>query len=177
MKYLIALALAGAAWSQQLDLSKLDALASKAREAANVDLDADKLKMVSGLVPSDQPASTVMSQMKGVFVRAFEFDAAGAYSQADLDSVRAQLKGPNWSRIVNVKDKDELVEVWFYMDAGKVGGLTVIAAEPKELAVVNLVGPVDFQSLAKLGGTLGMPDMLKQLGNSKKPPPDQTKTK
>ena len=172
MRYLLIAVTAVAAWSQQLDLSKLDALAAKARESATVDLDADKLKLASGLIASEgaaRDAAQHISQMKGVFVRTFEFENTGAYTQADLDSVRNQLNAPNWNRILEVKDKDELVEVWFYMEAGKSGGMAVITAEPKELVVVNIVGPIDIQSLAKMGNALGVADALKRLQEPKKP--------
>jgi hypothetical protein len=35
----------------------------------------------------------------------------------------------------------------------------VLSAEPKELTIVNIVGPVDLQKLAKLEGNLGIPDL------------------
>ncbi len=39
----------------------------------------------------------------------------------------------------------------------KVTGVAIIAAEPKELTVVNIVGPVDLDSIAELSGHLGIP--------------------
>jgi hypothetical protein len=168
----MAVLFAGAAWTQQLDLSRLDSLSAKASESANISLDEDKLRMVSGFVDDkDKTAQGLLSNLKGVHVRSFEFDAAGAYSQSDLDAIRAQLKGPNWIRIVEVKEKDESAEIWFYSDGGKPGGLAVIAAEPKELAVVNIVGPIDLQTLARLGGTLGIPNVRTGLLDSKRPRP------
>ena len=178
MRYWITVLFAGAALGQQLDLSRLDGLSSKARESANVSLDADKLRMLSGFVEAkDKNAQDVVSTLKGVFVRAFEFDTAGAYSQADLDAVRAQLKGPNWTRVIEVKEKDESAEIWFYSEGGKPGGLAVIAAEPKELAVVNIVGPINLQTLARLGGSLGIPNirtgLLGQKGSTAAPKKDE----
>jgi hypothetical protein len=177
MRLLIALAVAGAALGQQLDLSRLDGLSAKAKQVANVDLDSEKLKLASGLIASDDNAKNVISQMKGVFVRNFTFEAPGAYTQADLDPVRAQLTGPAWNRIVHVKGTDETVEVWFHSDAGKLGGMTVLAGKPKELTVVNIVGPLDLASLAKLGGSFGLQGALKPLEGSKKPATEPGKPK
>jgi hypothetical protein len=170
MRYWVAVLLAGAAWGQQLDLSRLDGLSAKASESTNITLDADKLRMVSGFVEDkDKVAQGLLSTLKAIQVRAFEFDAAGAYSQSDLDGVRAQLKAPNWVRMIEVKEKDESAEIWFYSEGGKPGGLAVIAAEPKELAVVNLVGPIDLQTLGKLGGIMGIPNIRTGLLEQKKP--------
>jgi hypothetical protein len=40
-----------------------------------------------------------------------------------------------------------------------VGGLAVLHTDDKELTVVNIVGPVDLDKLAKLEGQLGVPDL------------------
>jgi hypothetical protein len=40
-----------------------------------------------------------------------------------------------------------------------VGGLAILAFGPKELAVVNIVGPVDLDKLSKLEGNFGIPDL------------------
>ena len=172
MRYWIAVLFAGAAWAQQLDLSRLDGLSAKAKESTNVSLDADKLRMLSGFMDEkDKSAQDLFSNLKGVHVRAFEFDAAGAYSQSDLDAIRAQLKGPGWTRVVEVKEKDESAEIWFYSDGGKPGGVAVIAAEPMELAVVNILGPIDFRTLARLAGNMGIPNIRTGLLEQKQPRP------
>lgn len=159
MRFVIAAVVtAGLTWGQQLDLSRLDGLAAKARESANISLDGEKLKMLSGFM-EEKAEKGLLSDLRGVNVRSFEFDHAGAYSQADLEAIRAQLKGPNWVRVVDVKGREESAEIWFYSEGGKPGGLAVIAAEPKELAVVNVVGPIDLKTLGKLAGTMGIPNI------------------
>jgi hypothetical protein len=40
-----------------------------------------------------------------------------------------------------------------------VNGLAVLASDVKELAVVNIVGPVDLDKLAKLEGQFGIPEL------------------
>jgi hypothetical protein len=54
-------------------------------------------------------------------------------------------------------------------------GLTVLAAEPKELTVVNVIGPIDLQKMGALGalGNLGIP----QLQTRPKPKKATTPTK
>jgi len=36
-------------------------------------------------------------------------------------------------------------------------GLVILSAEPKELTVVNIVGPINLDQLSDLGGHLGIP--------------------
>ena len=38
-------------------------------------------------------------------------------------------------------------------------GLAVIATDDREFTVVNIVGPVDLDKLAKLEGQFGVPDL------------------
>ena len=50
----------------------------------------------------------------------------------------------------------------------QINGLTVLSIEPKELTVVNVVGPVDLEKLASLEGNLGIPELGIRDANKKK---------
>lgn len=168
---LLLLAAGAAAPAQQLDLSSLDRLASKSRESANVTLDESKLKLASMfLSPEDasqKQARDLVAGLKGVYVRTFEFEKTGEYTQADLDPIRRQLTAPGWSSIVSVKGREETAEVWLHSKGGALGGIAIIAAEGNELAVVNIVGPLDIASLAKLSGSFGIPKLPSTIGEKK----------
>ena len=60
-------------------------------------------------------------------------------------------RGQGWSRIVGVRGKRELTEIYFWKERDTNGGLVVIAAKPNELTVVNIVGRVDLASLGGAG--------------------------
>jgi hypothetical protein len=163
MKIAILISLAAvAAWSQQLDLSSLDKLEARSKERSIIELDPEKLKMASGLLPPD--ASTKLAGMKAVHVRSYEFDKPGQVNSSDLDAVRSQLKGPKWSRLIDVREKDEATEVWFYSDNGQMGGMAILSVEPEELTVVNIIGALDLSSLGRIAGTLGIPDIQSNFG-------------
>ena len=180
MKHLTLFMFCGIACAQQLDLSVLEKLSSKASESSNVTLDAAKIKLASQFLSSEdssqEKARALITGLRGIFVRTFEFDNPGAYSAADLEPIRKQLTAPGWSNIVNVKDRDETAEVWLFSKGDVLDGITVIAGEPKELAVVNIVGPIDMNALRKLSGSFGIPnidsDMLgiQQKGTTKPKP-------
>jgi len=47
-------------------------------------------------------------------------------------------------------------------EKGKVNGVAILASEPRQLTVCNLVGNIDLESLADLGGHFGLPKMKKK---------------
>jgi hypothetical protein len=95
-----------------------------------------------------------------VYVREFEFRQSGAYTAADLEPIRAQVKAPGWSQLVLVEDREkgdeETVEVYVYgkTDRANVyGGMVIISAEPRELTVVNIVGSGPVREMLKKTGS------------------------
>lgn len=144
----------------------IDKLAERATESVDVDLDASMLKLASGFLSKEDPdevrVKKLVSKLKGVYVRSFEFDKEGQYSSSDIQAIRSQLKVPGWSRIVGVKSiKGENTEVYLKKDGEQVGGLIVIDAEPKELTIVHIDGPINPEELSELGGHMGIPKMEK----------------
>lgn len=149
---------------------ELDRLADKASEAVEVTLDAQLLQLAARFLsnrdPDEAKVKRLASGLKGIYVRAFEFDQPGAYTKADLQSLRNQLKGPGWQPMVvvrSLKDGDN-AEVYVRMENDKPAGLLIIAAEPRELTIVNIVGQIDPEQLADLGGHFGIPEFGRRRG-------------
>ena len=143
----------------KLQIDHLNRLADKAKAVVDVNLDQSMLQQawaIGGKQP-DAKMQAVLQGLSGVYVKSFEFDARGAYTDADVEAIRSQLKAPGWSRIVSVREKGELTEIYTFAN----GGLAIIAAEPLELTVVNLVGHVNIAQLGALQGQLGLPLMPK----------------
>jgi hypothetical protein len=107
----------------------------------------------------DRAALEMLSNIKSVRVRNFQFDSDGAYSKADIDSVRKQLSAPGWSPLVQVhkREASEDVDIYVCMEGGKVTGLAVIASEPREFTIVNIIGSIDIDKIAQLEGQFGIP--------------------
>jgi hypothetical protein len=143
----------------------LDALADKADNAVTVTLDKAMLQMASKFMHDkdgdEEEVRKLISGLDSIYVRSFEFGHEGAYSMTDVDSVRNQLQSPTWGRLVGVRSKrGENVDVYFKDGGnGRLGGIVVIAAEPKELTIVNIIGTLDPEKLADLGGQFGIPRM------------------
>ncbi|HYK22517.1 MAG TPA: DUF4252 domain-containing protein [Pyrinomonadaceae bacterium] len=160
----LASAFVARAQDSRIQMSSLDHLAAKASESVDVNID-ERLMKVAAKAFSDHDADEreikkLVAGIKGIYVKSFEFDTEGQYSAADVESIRAQLRAPGWSRLLNVTSKKEgIVEVYMLMNGEEIGGLAVLAAEEKEFTVVNIVGPVDLEKLAKLEGQLGVPEL------------------
>ena len=148
----------------RIRIDNLDGLAAKAAESANINLDERLLRLVPPILgkdPDDKELKTLIAKLKGVYVRQFEFDNTGAYTESDVAPVREQLRSPDWARVAEVVSRREgtNVEVYIMTQGGQVGGLVIISSEPKELTVVNIVGAVDIDKLSKLEGQFGVPDL------------------
>jgi len=168
--FAIAFLITLACFGQQLDLSSLDKLAAKSKGSTVITLDQDKLALASSLV-DDKDGKNLMKGIKAISVRTFEFADKGGYSRSDLDPIRKQLTGTGWSRAISVKEDNEDVEIYFYKSSDS-GGLAIVAAEPKELTVVNIIGPADLSSLGKLSGLAGLGGVQGLIGGgSRKAPP------
>ncbi len=146
--------------------ASLDQLASKATETVDVTLDSSLLQLAARFLSNDDPdevkVKKLVARLKGVYVRSFEFAKDGEYSPADVESIRQQLKKPAWSRIVGVRSiKGENSEVYLRRDGDAVGGLVVIDAEPKELTIVVIDGPLNIDELSELSGHIGIPKLGK----------------
>ena len=114
----------------RIKLDSLDKLASKAVEVVRKE---EKTKDGNSMV----------------YARCFEFKDTAGYTETDLQEIRAQLQTPGWSLLARVNERDknsqekETAEIYvFGRTAGTdvYGAMTIIAAESKELAVVNIVG-------------------------------------
>jgi hypothetical protein len=152
----------------RLVLPDMRALEAKATEVVSVNLDTPLLGLAAKFLDErnvDEAAvKELVSGLKGVYVRSFEFDADFAYEKADIDAVRRQLSGPGWQRLVGVRSLKEHTDtdVYVSMDGDRVNGLAIIATEPRELTIVNIVGLVDLQKLHQIEGRFGVPDLRLQ---------------
>ena len=150
--------------TSRLELSSLDHLATKASQSVDVNID-ERLMRLAAKAFSDKDADEreikkLITGVKGIYVKSFEFDSDGQFTAADVEAIRAQVRGSGWTRLVNVTSKKEgNVEVYLQMTGEEIGGLAVLSSEDRELTIVNIVGPVDLEKLAKLEGQFGVPEL------------------
>ena len=152
-------AMARPAAAQQINLD-MPGLREKASEEVTVTLDASMLRLAAKFLSNnadERNAREIVQKLQGIYVRSYEFDHAGEYDRSVVDHLRGQL-GVDWKKIVDVRSKlGENSEIYTQSKGDQITGLVIITAEPKELTVVNLVGPVDLDRLADLQGQFGIP--------------------
>ena len=153
----------------RVPLEQLDRLSKVAEETVEVSLDQKLLTVASKFLNSSDPTQAKVKELvaglQGIYVRVFTFDKPGEYSLSDVDPIRNIVKAAGWQKIVGVRSKrgGDNVDVHLRLvnDNGhdKIQGLVIIAAQPKELVVVNILGPIDLEKLSQLQGQLGIPKL------------------
>ena len=158
----------------RLQMTSLDYLTGKASETMNVNIDEHLIQITAKFFSSNDPdqkkVKEIVSGLKGIYVKSFEFAHEGEYSAADVESIRAQLRGPGWSKILDVDSKKEgSIEVYLMTTGDQISALAVLAADPKELTIVNIIGNVDLSKLSELEGQFGVPVLEIEQPVNKKP--------
>jgi hypothetical protein len=148
----------------RLRLESLERIAPRATETVHIDVDGILLKLGKSMLSDDDPdektVKEIIEGLRGVYVRSYEFKSEGEIKDADLGLLREQLRGPGWTRLVDVQTHGADfggAEVYAATVGGRVEGMAVIIVEPKELTVVNIIGSIDLDKLKRLEGSLGIP--------------------
>jgi hypothetical protein len=158
-------AMTSSAQSGKLQLDQLDAMTNRASNTLDVKLDENLMqttwKLFAGKDPDDVAIKELLKNVKGIYVKNFSFDKEHEYTPAEIESVMSQLRGGGWSKIVGItsKKENENVEVYLMMVADQISGLAVVSLNPKEVTVVNIVGPINLEKLSQLEGSFGIPDL------------------
>lgn len=167
--------------SPKLALPEFSSLVDKASDSVTITLDPALLglagKFLNGDDPDDVAAREAIKGVQGIYVRSFTFDKDNAYQQSDIDGVVKQLSGPYWTRLVTTRSKKDRanVDIYIMLIDNKATGLAVIASEPREFTIVNIVGSIDLDKLHKLQGHFGVPNLdIGKNGDAKAPSPPKT---
>lgn len=160
----LALALPATSFGRAPELKVPDFSHLRAKASETVDVNVGGLLLgLARWVTKDEresdPNLKILDDIKSVKVRSYKFDSDDAYSKADVDAVRRQLKGPEWNAMVQVhkRDSQEDVDVFICVEENKTCGLAVIATQPREFTVVSIVGSIDIDRLAELEGQFHIP--------------------
>jgi len=163
---LTATPLAAYAQAARLKLPEFKGLAEKATDSVDITLDGDMLKQAAPFMSGPQgkmppEAAEALKGITGIYVRVFEFNQPGVYSEKDLDGVRRQLQTPGWKKLMSVQSKDEHVDMYLHEHEKSPddGGMALVVSEPKEFVIVNIVGAIDLEKLRQLQGKFGVPAM------------------
>ena len=157
-------------------------LAARAADVTEVTLDKNMLGFASKFMTDngdDAHVRKLISGLKGIYVRDYEFDKEGQYSMDDLAKLRAQFETSDWSPVVRERERGskETTEVMMKMVNGEPQGIFVLDAEPKELAIVLILGPIRMEDLGSLSGMAGLAGPLGPISGAQHTPKPNTSSK
>jgi hypothetical protein len=154
-------------------------LAAKASNVTEVTLNKNMLgfaaKFMNNKNGDDSATRQLIEGLEGIYVRDYEFDKPGDYSMDDVDKLRQYFETTDWTPIVRDREKKsgEMTDVMIKMVNGESHGMFILSAEPKELSIVLILGPIRMDQLGALGGLGG----LGALGDIQNEVKDKDKTK
>jgi uncharacterized cupredoxin-like copper-binding protein len=157
------LPLMACAQGTRLDIPSFAGLKAKATQSVDITIGPVLLGLAKMVMKNDHDEDTaevrrMLAGLKSVRVRSYEFNSDFAYSKSDLDGVRAQLAAPAWSQVVHSQDKDhnEDVDIYVALDDHTMKGMAIVASEPREFTIVNIVGTIDLRDVGKLEQHFGI---------------------
>jgi hypothetical protein len=149
-------------------------LAARASNVTEVTLGKNMLgfaaKFMNGKDQDEAATRHLVENLDGIYVRNYEFDKDGQYSMEEIDKLRTYFETGEWTPIVRSRERKsgETTDVLLKMVNGETRGMFILSAEPRELSIVLILGPVNMDDLAKLRGINGL-GMLGDMETPSKP--------
>src|SRR5690348_7942211 len=137
-------------------------LAARASNVTEVTLGKNMLgfaaKFMNGKDGDEAATRHLIEGLDGIYVRDYEFDKEGDYSMVDIEKLRQYFETSEWSPVVRERDKKsgETTDVMVKLVNGEAHGMFILDAEPKQLSIVLILGPVKMDDLHKLSGLGGL---------------------
>ena len=137
-------------------------LAARASNVTEVTLGKNMLefaaKFMNGKDQDEAATRHLIENLDGIYVRNYEFDKENQYSMEEVQKLRAYFATSEWTSIVHSHERDsgETTDVLVKLVNGETRGMFVLSAEPKELSIVLILGPVRMEDLGKLKGLGGL---------------------
>lgn len=153
------------AQSAQLNLPSFDHLKAKATDTVDITIGSWPLGIAAAMMDESDAESAeikeMLSGLKAIYVRSYEFASDFVYSKADVDSVRRQLSAPDWTQLIQVRDRkmESDVDVYVSIVDNEARGLAIVTSEPRQFTILNIVGSMDLDKLAQLEDHLGLPGL------------------
>ncbi len=161
-----ALVVSASAQDARLRFDNLKELESRASDVVEVNIDGKILTLAKRVLlkVNDKDAKTVGEAIQGleaIYVRVLRFENENEYSSNDVEMIRSQLQSPGWEQLANVRSKknNQKIDVYTMFTGDVMSGVAVLISESKSIALVNVIGPIDIDLLAELGGKLNIPEM------------------
>lgn len=139
-------------------------LAAKASDVTEVTLNKNTLGFAAKFLDKndkdDADAKQLIQGLDGIYVREYEFDHEGEVTPERVEQLRSHYMAStgDWNSLVHERENKsrETTDVMMKTVNGEPHGLFVLTAEPKDLTVVLILGPIKLEDLHKLKGIGGL---------------------
>jgi hypothetical protein len=175
---LFVFAMSANAQTSRINFDRLNGLETKATDVIEVNIDGKMLAMAKRVMTkvNDKDAKKVGEAIKGlegIYVRVYNFANENEFNMSDIDDIRSQLNNPGWTKIANVrsKKKNQKIDVYTMFEGDNVSGLAVVMSESKSIVLVNVIGPIDIDSLMEMSGNWNIPKISIDKETEDKPKP------
>jgi hypothetical protein len=159
-------AMIGVARAQQEKLPEASALekdlAARASDVTEVTLSKQMLAFAAQFMDKDNKDDVqtrkLIEGLDGIYVREYTFDKEGDITPEVVEKLRAHYMTGEWTPMVHERatKSHETSDVMMKMVNGEPRGIFVLEAEPKELTIVLILGPIRMEDLGKLHGISGL---------------------
>ncbi|MGA2251583.1 DUF4252 domain-containing protein [Terracidiphilus sp.] len=137
-------------------------LAARASDVTEVTLSKQMLSFAAQFMDKDDKddAQTrkLIEGLEGIYVRDYTFEKEGEVTPEIVEKLRAHYATGEWTPMVHERETKthETSDVMMKMVNGEPRGIFVLTAEPKELTIVLILGPIRMEDLGKLHGIHGL---------------------
>jgi hypothetical protein len=158
-------------------------LAARASDVTEVTLNKNMLgfaaKFMDGKDKDQESVRQLIQGLEGIYVRSYEFEKPGEYSMDQVDTLRKNFETPEWSPMVRERERKsgETTDIMVKLVNGEPHGMFILTAEPKELTIVLIVGPIRLDQLSQLNGIAGLGALGDAAKSKDGKDKDKTKTK
>ncbi len=137
-------------------------LAARASDVTEVTLSKQMLGFAAQFMDKndkdDAATKKLIEGLDGIYVREYSFDKDGEVTPEVVEKLRTHYATGEWTPMVHERDtkNHETSDVMMKMVNGEPRGIFVLTAEPKELTIVLILGPIRMEDLGKLQGLNGL---------------------
>lgn len=137
-------------------------LAARASDVTEVTLGKNMLAFAAKFMHDKDDENDNVRQLieglDGIYVRDYQFDKEGEYSVDQLDQLRKSFGTPEWQPIVHEHERKSggTTDVLMKVVNGENKGMFILSAEPRDLTIVLILGPIRPEDLGKLHGIAGL---------------------
>ncbi len=143
-----------------------------AEETVEVYVKGPLLKLVAKATEHEDPGlAEILSKLLLIKINTFSIDHELADKlKPKISKIEQDLQKQKWEKVVRVKERDELVNIYMKVDnKERIVGLLVMAIEEDDDAVfVNIVGETDWEAISKIGHKFDI-DELEDLSEDDSP--------